>query len=161
LNSENIKEIEENDKEKKLNNITGNLIKLCEFLRITDSKDFRSVFERHFQNIKNGMLSMNNFSYQGRIDHIINDGTLSNISLFFNSIIIYIIELTNNIPLRNSISIILNRLQNLIIISEIAFLMFDIIAILFVLLLYVRGINNLCHKIFGLRKIFQIFELQD
>jgi hypothetical protein len=161
LNSENIKEIEENDKDKKLNNITENLIKLCKYLKITDTNDFRTVFERHFQYIRNGMLSMNNFSYQGIIDHIINDGTLSFISLFFNSIIIYIIELTNNVPFRNSIIKLLNKLENLITISEIAFLLFDIIAILFVLFLYVRGINNLCNKIFGLRKIFQILELQE
>ena len=161
LNSEKIKEIEDNDKEKKLNNITGNLIKLCEFSKITESNDFRTVFERHFQYIRNGMLSINDFSYQGIIDHIINDGTLSKISLFFNSIIIYIIEITNKVPFRNSINKLLNRLEILIIISEIAFLLFDIIAILFVIFLYVKGINNLCNKIFCLRKIFQIFELQE
>ena len=161
LSSENIKEIEDNDKEKKLNNITGNLIKFCEFSKITESNDFRTVFERHFQFIRNGILSMNNFSYHGIIDHIINDGTLSKISLFFNSIIIYIIEITNKVPFRNSINKLLNRLEILIIISEIAFLLFDIIAILFVIFLYVKGINNLCNKIFCLRKIFQIFELQE
>jgi len=161
LNSEKIKEIEENDKEKKLIDITGNLIKLCEFSRITESNDFRTVFERHFQYIRNGMLSMNDFSYNGIIDHIINDGTLSKISLFFNSIIIYIIEITNRVPFRNAINKLLNRLEKLIIISEIAFLLFDLIAILFVIFLYIRGINNLCNKIFGLRKIFQIFELQE
>jgi len=161
MNIENIKEIEDNDKNKKLNNITGNLIKLCKFLKVTDSNDFRTVFGRHFQYIRNGMLSMNNFSYQGIIDHIINDGTLSKISLFFNTIMIFIIELTNNIPFRKSINKLLNRLENLIILSEIAFLLFDLIAILFVLFLYVKGINKLCNKIFGLRKIFQIFELQE
>jgi len=161
LNSEKIKEIEKKDKEKKLNNITGNLIKLCEFLKITESNDFRTVFERHFQYIRNGILSMNDFSYKGIIDHIKNDGTLSKISLFFNIIIIYIVEIINRVPFRNSINKLLNRLGILIIISEIAFLLFDLIVILLVILLYFRGINNLCGKIFGLRKIFQIFELQE
>ena len=159
--SENIKEIEENDRDKKLNNITENLIKLCEYLKITGTNDFRTAFERHFQYIRNGMLSMNDFSYQGIIDHIINDGTLSKISILFNSIIIYIIEITNSIPFRNSINKLLNKLEILIIISEISFLLLDIVAILFVLFLYVKGINNLCNKIFCLRKIFQIFDLQE
>ena len=70
LISKNIEEIEENDKEKKLSNITSNLIKLCKFSRITESNDFRTVFERYFQYIRNGMLSMNDFSYKGVIDHI-------------------------------------------------------------------------------------------
>ena len=161
LNSEKIAEIEGYDKEKKLNNITGNLIKLCEFSKITESNDFRTVFERHFQYIRNGILSLNDFSYKGIMDHIIKDGTLSRISLFFNSIIIYIIEITNRVPFRNSINKLLSRLENLVITSEIAFLFLDIIAILFVVFLYIKGINNLCNKIFGLRKIFQIFELQE
>ena len=158
---QNIKEIEENDKEKKLNNIIGSLTKLCKFSKITESNDFRTVFERYFQNLRNGMLSMNDFSYQGIIDHIINDGTLSKYSIIFNCIIIYIIELTINMPSRNSISKLLNILQNQIIISELSFLLLDLIAILFVLFLYRRGINNLCNKFFNLRKVFQIFELQE
>jgi hypothetical protein len=161
IDSEYIKQIEENDRDKKLNNITVNLIKLCEFLKITGTNDFRTAFERHFQYIRNGMLSMNDFSYQGIIDHIINDGTLSKISIFFNTIIIYIIEITINEPFRNSINKLLSRLEKLIMNSEICFLFLDIISILFVLFLYVKGINNLCNKIFCLRKIFQIFDLQE
>jgi len=161
LSNDKLKEIEENDKEKKLNNIIRNLLKLCGFSRITESNDFRTVFERHFQYIRNGMLSMNDFSYQGIIDHIINDGTLSKITLFFNCIIIYIIELTNNVPIRNSISKLLKRIGFLIMSSEISFLLFDLITIFFVLFIYIKGINNLCTKTFGLKKIFQIFEIQE
>ena len=161
LNSKNIKEIEGYDKGNQLKNKTGHLIKLCELSQITESNDFRTVFERHFQYIRNGILSMNNFSYDGIIDHIINNGTLSRISLFFNSIIIYIIEITNKIPFQNSISKLLNRLEKLILISEIAFLCFYLVAIIFVIFLYIRGINQLCNQIFGLKKIFQIFELQE
>ena len=161
LNSQKIREIEDNDKEKKLNNITGNLIKFCEFSKITESNDFRTAFERHFQFIRNGILSMSNFSYHGIIDHITNDGTLSEISLFFNSIIFYIIEITNSVPLRNSINKLLIRLENLIIISELSFLLFDLLAILFVVFMLIKGINNLCIKFFGLRKIFQILEFQE
>ena len=161
LNSDSIKEILEHDKGNQLSNLTNHLIKLCKFSRITESNDFRTVFERHFQYIRNGILSMNDFSYDGLIDHIINDGTLSRISLFFNSIIIYIIEITNKKPFENSISKLLNRLGSLILVSEVVFLCFDLVAILFVIFLYIRGINQLCNQIFGLRKIFQIYELQE
>jgi hypothetical protein len=161
FNSENIKEIEENDIDKNLNNITGNLIKLCEFFKITGTNDFRTAFERQFQYIRNGMLSMNDFSYQGIIDHIINDGTLSKISIFFNTIIIYIIEININIPFRNSINKLLSRFAILIMNSEVLFFFIDIISIFFALFLYVKGINKLCNKIFCLRKIFQIFDMQE
>ena len=161
LNSDNIKEILKYDKGNQLNNLTTHLIRLCEFSRITESNDFRTVFERHFQYIRNGILSLNDFSYDGIIDHIINDGTLSKISLFFNSIIIFIIEITNKIPFQNSIKKLLNKLGNLILVSEIVFLCFDLVAILFVIFLYIKGINQLCNQIFGLRKIFKIYELQE
>ena len=161
LNNDSIKEILEYDKGNQLSNLTNHLIKLCKFSRITESNDFRTVFERHFQYIRNGILSMNDFSYDGLIDHIINDGTLSRISLFFNSIIIYILEITNKKPFENSISKLLNRLGSLILVSEVVFLCFDLVAILFVIFLYIRGINQLCNQIFGLRKIFQIYELQE
>ena len=159
--SENIKKIQENDKEKKLNNIIGSLTKLCKFSKITESNDFRTVFQRYFQNLRNGMLSMNDFSNEGIINHIMKDGTLSKYVIIFNSIIIYVIELAINMPTRNSISKLLNILQNLIIISELSFLLLDLIVILFALFLYIKGINNLCYKFSDLRKIFQIFELQE
>ena len=159
--SENIKKIQENDKEKKLNNIIGSLTKLCKFSKITESNDFITVFQRYFQNLRNGMLSMNDFSNEGIINHIMKDGTLSKYVIIFNSIIIYVIELAINMPTRNSISKLLNILQNLIIISELSFLLLDLIVILFALFLYIKGINNLCYKFFDLRKIFQIFELQE
>lgn len=89
------------------------------------------------------------------------DGTLSKYVIIFNSIIIYVIELAINMPTRNSISKLLNILQNLIIISELSFLLLDLIVILFALFLYIKGINNLCYKFSDLRKIFQIFELQE
>ena len=161
LNSDIINEILKYDKGNQLSNLTAHLTRICEFSRITESNDFRTVFERHFQYIRNGILSLNDFSYEGIIDHIINDGTLSKISLFFNSIIIYIIEITNKIPFQNSISKILNKLESLILVSEVVFLFFDLVAILFVIFLYIRGINQLCSQIFVLRKIFQIFELQE
>ena len=67
LNRENLDEISNN-----LNkNITENLIQLCEKSRITESNDFRSVFERHFQNIKNGILSVEDYSYNGLLNIII------------------------------------------------------------------------------------------
>ena len=161
LNSDSINEILEYDKGNQLSNLTNHLINLCKFLKVTESNDFRTVFERHFQYIRNGILSMNDFSYDGIIDHIINDGTLSKITLFFNSIIIYILEITNKKPFENSINKLLNRLVNLILISELVFACFDLVAIFFVIFFYIRGINQLCNQIFGLRKIFQIYELQE
>ena len=161
LISDNIKEIEDNEKSKNLNNITENLFNLCEFSRITESNDYRTVFERHFQYIKNGMLSINDFSYDGLIKHIIENGSLSRISVLFNSFMIYILEITNSEPCRNSIKKLLSNLKKLVIITEFIYLIFDFIAIFIVKYLYINGINNLCSQIFVLRNIFKIYEFRD
>ena len=52
------------------NNIKEKLINICESNGITDSHDIKTIFERHFQSIKNGMLSLTDFSYKGLNKHI-------------------------------------------------------------------------------------------
>ena len=157
LNSENLNEISINFNK----NITHNLIRFCENSRITESNDFRSVFERHFQNIKNGILSINDFSYSGLLNIIMEEGLLSRASAFFNMIVIYVLEITNSEPCKKSIKKLLIRLKNSIQITEIIFLLFDVLSIIFVFFLYIKGIDNLCNQIFILKNVFKIFEIQD
>ena len=157
LNIQNLNEISKN-----LNkNITENLIQFCEKSRITESNDFRSVFEMHFQNIKNGILSIDDFSYSGLLNIIMNQGILSKSSVFFNIIVIYILEITNSEPCKNSIKKLLSRLKNSIQITEIIFLLFGALSIIFAFFLYIKGIDNLCNQIFILKNVFKIFEIQD
>ena len=157
LNRENLDEISNN-----LNkNITENLIYLCEKSRITESNDFRSVFERHFQNIKNGILSIENYSYNGLLNIIMDQGIISKSSVFFNTIVIYILEITNIEPCKNSIKILLIRLKNFIQFTGVIFLLLDALSIIFVFFLYIKGIDNLCNQIFILKNIFKIYEIQD
>ena len=69
---------------------------------------------------------------------------LSKITLFFDLIVSNIIEVTNIKPHKEAIHSIINRLKNLNIDSEIIFLLYDLIAILFVTLFYIPGVNKLC-----------------
>ena len=147
LNSENLNEISNNFNK----NITQNLIQFCEKSRITESNDFRSVFERHFQNIKNGVLSIDDFSYSGLLKIIMEQGILSKSSIFFNVIVIYILEITNSEPCKNSIKKLLKGLKNSTQITEVIFLLFEVLSI----------IDNLCNQIFILKNVFKIFEIQD
>jgi hypothetical protein len=162
LNSENLIEIQNNDIIKDTNkNITEVLIDICEKSRITESNDFRSVFEKHFQNIKNGILSIQDYSYEGLLNIIMSQGILARSSVFFNVIVIYILEITNSEPCKNSIKILLARLGNSIRITEVIILLFDLLSIIFVFFLYIKGIDNLCNQIFILKNVFKLFEIQD
>ena len=158
LNNDYIQKLENNTYGKNLGNISKTLIDSCDFSRISETNDFRTVYERHFQYIRNGILLINDFSYDGLIRYIKEDGTLSKVSLFFNTIIIYLIEIANRIPHNSAINKLIDKLKNLDLISLVIFLCYDIIEILLVIFFYISGINSLCNQIIILRKIFKIFE---
>ena len=70
LNEDFIKQIESNTLSKDLVNITDNLVQMCIISKVPDSNDYRSIFERHFQYIRNGMLEIKDFTYNGFIKYI-------------------------------------------------------------------------------------------
>ena len=153
--------IQNDSRAKQLNNITGNLIDICEYTKVTESKDYITVFERHFQYIRNGILTIADFSYNGLIGLIKTNGLIPSTNMFFDLIVINVIYLTNYLPNKESIDTLVKRMKNLDLLSEIGFLLYDIISILFVTLFYLPGINNLCNQIFMLRKTFKIFETEE
>ena len=164
MSREYIKEIEAKALEKSINNvkdISTNLIQLCENSRITETKDFRTIYERHLHFIRNGILSINDFSYSGLINHITKDITLSRISLFFNEIIIFFAEINHSKPQEESLNKYDQQIRFLVILTLIIFLLYDIFGIFIFLFFYISGINNLCSQIFILKNIFKIFEIHE
>ena len=160
LNYDNIQLIKANPKSKDLNNIEQNLIELCEHCKLSESNNFRTVYERHFQFIKNGILSISDYTYDGIIKHIFGKGTIAKMSIFFNAIIIHTLEVTNTIPHRNGINNLLGRFGHVILFSEIAYILFVLIIIIFTTFFF-SGINNKCNQIILLKQIFKIVEIQE
>ena len=144
-----------------LKNIQQKLIQMCEISRIAETQDFRTIYERHLHFIRNGILSMNDFTYNGIINYITKDKTFSKISLFFNVVMIYFLEINHSKPENESIIKYRERIKILIILTIIILLFYDLFAIFLFLFFYVSGINNLCSQIFILKKIFKIFELHE
>ena len=95
------------------------------------------------------------------ITHLTSDERASKISLFFDYVIIYIVEISYYIPYHDSIVKLNNILKRLIQMSELIFLFLDITSILFFTILFIPGINNLCNQIFTLKKVFKIFEMHE
>ena len=158
-NNENMIALSENPKSKNTGDIPSNLINLCIYSRVSESNDYRTIFERHFQYIRNGILSINDYSYLSLISHI-KDGILPRLAVFFNVMIMHILEVTNTLPHRQSIENILTYLSSLILYSEIIFLCCDIVSIIFSLFFY-KNINNKCSQILLLKQIFKIVEIQE
>ena len=161
LNYDNLEQIKNNPKSAELNDIKGNLIKLCENNGIADFKDYITVFEMHFQYIRNGMVSLTDFTYPGLIDHFNSGGTISRMSLLFNCIVIYVIEMSSEIPSRNGMNNLLHLLELSTRFTELFFLFFDIILINIVLFVYINNIKRYCKQIFLLMEIFKIFKINE
>jgi hypothetical protein len=113
-NNDLIKEIENNSKSENLRNITASLIELCEYTNITKFNDYRTVYEMHFQFIKNGMIYFKDSSYEEIINYIKTNLAIATISLHFNTFIIYIISMINNKPHSEIILILLDNFKFLI-----------------------------------------------
>ena len=73
LNHDKLKLVANYTEEKNVTIMENILIETCEVTKIEEIKNFRTLFERHFQYIRNGMLSIDNFSYESIINHIITD----------------------------------------------------------------------------------------
>ena len=161
--NEYLKQLEKKINEKNyddLKNISNILIQLCENLKIADTKDYRTIYERHFQLIKIGILNIKDRSFFGLIEHIINYGTISGISCFFQNVVIYILEMKYKSSKQsfNNLDI---KMKYLIQITEVCFIVYNVIAILCVIFFYISRINNLCNQIFILKNVFKIYEIHE
>ena len=156
-----VEEIKSDTRASSLTNINISLIKFCKFIKITEINDFRTVFERHIQYVRNGISSLNDLSYEGIIKHLINCDYISKVSLFFDIIVINVLQLTNFEPHRKAFIRLIKKFKSLIKISEIIYLSSDIMAIFVVLLFYISGINSLFNQIVILRDVFKIHEVQE
>ena len=159
MNNKTIEQLN-NYETKNLKNIKENLINLCEYTRLIESNDVISIFQRHYQIAKNGILSMTDFTYEGLINHLY-FGSLGKNTIFFNCILIYVLEVNNNQPHKKGIYNLLSILKRNFMITEGIFIFIDILLIALSLFFYLPNIKNYCVQFFLLKKIFKLFEIQE
>ena len=141
-------------------NLKQKLVDICIISHITESKDIKTIFERHFQFMKNGMLSLTDFSFEG-LNKNLDSTIIGRIAFFFFSTTIYIIEVTTSKPHKDSIQKLMSLLNQRILITEISFIIFGVALIFIIMFYYIYNINNFCKQIFLLRKTFNIFEMHE
>jgi hypothetical protein len=133
------------------------LTEICNIMHVADSKNIKTIYERHFQIIKNGMLSLTDFSFDGLNKNINNQG-IGRSTFFFLTITINIIEIITNRPHVISIKKILGLLSSRILITGIIFLIIGTSFIFIILFFYIYNINTFCKQLYLLRKVFNICE---
>ena len=159
-NDDKIEELKRNSESQKIDNLKHKLIKLCENSRFFESNDIITALQKHYQTVKNGVISISDFSYSGLIEHI-KTGNVGRATIFFNCILIYVIEVINNQPHKKGIDNLLNLLNRNIIITGIIIVVMNLTSFFLSLFLYISNIKNYCNQFFLLKNIFKIFENQD
>ena len=142
-------------------NIKENLIKICENERYIESNDIISIFEYHFQNIKNGILSIEDFSYIGITRYLNNQLYPGKINIFFNCVIIYTMDFIFNRPHMMIIKIFNYSFDRNFIITAVNFIVLDFLIISIILFFYIANIKHYCNQIVLLKKVFKINEIQE
>ena len=160
MNNDNLEILKKNDDGNQLGNIKEKLIKICETSRLTETNDIITSLQRHYQLIKNGIVSITDFSYEGIINHV-NSGVLGEITVFFNCILIYVLEVMNNRPHKNGVDNLLALLWRNILLTEGIYIGLDFVLIILSIFFFILNIKNYCDQLFLLKKIFKIFEIQE
>ena len=140
--------------------IKKHLINICRKVYITEANDMKTIFERHFQYIKNGILSLTDFSFEG-LNKNLNSTIPSKISIYFLTTTIYIIETITTKPHKNSMKKINYILNITFLTMELVFIIFAIVLILINCFFYFYNINEFCKQIFLLIKTFNIYKIYE
>ena len=159
MNNENIEILKQNEGSQ-LGDIKDKLIKICENSRLTETNDIITSLQKHYQRTKNGILSITDFSYDGLINHI-NSGVLGQIIVFFNCILIYVLEVTNNKPHKKGVDNLMELFWRNILLTEGIYIGLDLFLIILSIFFFILNIKNYCDQLFLLKKIFKIFEIQE
>ena len=159
-NDEFLEEIDETDTSKKIKSIKKKFIELCNNLKLSEANDSFVAFTKYFHNINNGIFSINNFTYEGLINHL-KTGNLGDITFYFSNIIIFISEIIFHKPNKKTTNNVLALLAKNIKKTEILFVIIAIIIIIINLFYLISKIKKYCAQILLLKNTFKIFDSQE
>ena len=120
-----------------------------------DSDKSLYLIENHFQYIKNGIINLDDNSYEGIISHL-KDGYLGRISLFFNIIMTLLIEIIYYKRHRRAVQVMMKILKNSIQVCGFAFVLYDLVLTVIIIFFFIRRIKKYCNQILLLKNTFQI-----
>ena len=159
-NKENILELGKYSSSININDIGNQLIRLCELLRVAEFNDMNSEFQWHYQHIKNSIISITNYSYEGLIAHI-NTGKLAYIQSNFNGVLIYILDIVTSRMHQEEIDDIIIIMKEYLSITLIVTAIMYIVLIIIIRFFYIRRLKKYFNQVLLLKHIFKIYEMPD
>jgi hypothetical protein len=160
LNKKILEELETTTSGSKLSSIKKKLIKMCENFGINELKDPKIEFGRHFQYLKNDIISLNDFSYDGIIRHL-QTGNLGKISLLFNNVMQYLLEMYITKIGKNTFTSFCDVMKRNILIMELLFIFINILFVILIIKFLISNIEKFLKQIILIISVFKILELQE
>ena len=139
--------------------IENKLTNMCiNFLGIDSNKSLYLI-ENHFQYIKNGIIDIDDFSYEGLKAHL-KKGYLGRISLFFHTMMTFMINIVYTKRNKMSMDRSLKMLEKYIEYTECTFILYDFVLTIIIIFFFIRRIKNYCNQIMLLKNTFQIAKVE-
>ena len=160
LNNDNILELKDYSTSKNITIIKHTLFDICKFSRLDEYNDMNAVYQRHYQDIRNAIISIQDFSLEGLINHL-KEGKLGNIIINFNCILIYLLNIISDKMHKIEIEDLIYLLKRNLIITLLISILFYTVLIIIIRLFYIRKLKIYCNQVILLKKVFKIYEIQE
>ena len=124
-----------------------------------DSDKYLYLIENHFQCIKNGIIDLVDFSKEGIISHI-KRGSLGRISLFFNTIMTFLINILYNKRHKIAIDRTIKLLETRLEVTVVLYILYDLVLTIIIIFFFISKIKKYCNQIILLKNIFQLTKVE-
>ena len=155
-----MKEFELNSEIKKIGNIKQKILNACISSEIDSTNDMTESFQFHYRTIRNALITIDDFSYEGLLNHL-NGGLFGKIYLHFYLVLIYVMDIINVKFHKIEYDNLLELFEHYLTLSIVVVIILDIILIFIILFFYISRLKKFCEQIILLKKVFQICEIHE
>ena len=160
MQSENVKELEENNEIKKIGNAGEKMFGICSRSGIDLYNDITAAFANHYQAVLQAITEIHDFSYEGLVNHL-KEGYLGKIYLTFNFILMYITDIINVKLHKVEYDNLLEVLSEYLIVTIFVLIILYIVILSIIIFLYISNLKEFCSQIILLKQVFQICEVHE
>jgi hypothetical protein len=160
MQKDSIQELEANPEIQKIGNVGDKILLLCTRSGIDLYNDISTVFANHYQTILQSITLVEDFSYEGLIQHL-KDGLFGQIYLTFNLILMYITDIINVKLHKVEYDNLLEVLSQYLIVTILMLILLYIILMSIVIFFYISRLKEFCGQIILLKQVFQICEVHE
>ena len=160
MQKDSIQELEANPEIQKIGNVGDKILLLCTRSGIDLYNDISTVFANHYQTILQSITLVEDFSYEGLIQHL-KDGLFGQIYLTFNLILMYITDIINVKLHKVEYDNLLEVLSQYLIVTILMLILLYIILMSIVIFFYISRLKEFCSQIILLKQVFQICEVHE